>query len=239
MPDDVNTTQSDEEPSQNPVPASRGYQLEMLEESLKRNIIIALETGAGKTHIAVLRMKIETERESPKVCAPLRYVLYRLSAYHLPTQVSWFLAPTVALAQQQQTVIKDNLSVSVGLISGANEPDQWKDAALWRRVLNDHRIIVSTHDVLLNALRHGYVHLGRDIGLLVFDEAHHAADKHSYNLVMREFYTELPPRVPGEPDGNVRPVILGLTASPIFGGNAEKAFRCVKPTFPVLGRAGG
>ncbi|KAH9016902.1 hypothetical protein EDB85DRAFT_2018244 [Lactarius pseudohatsudake] len=31
--------------------------LEILEESLTRNIVIALDTGAGKTHIAVLRLK--------------------------------------------------------------------------------------------------------------------------------------------------------------------------------------
>lgn len=51
-------------------PASRSYQVELLEESLKRNIIIALDTGAGKTHIAVLRIKAEVlERETRKVIA--------------------------------------------------------------------------------------------------------------------------------------------------------------------------
>jgi endoribonuclease Dicer len=48
-------------------PQTRGYQQEMLDESLQKNIIIALDTGSGKTHIAVLRMKIEAERESRKV----------------------------------------------------------------------------------------------------------------------------------------------------------------------------
>jgi len=134
--------------------------------------------------------------------------------------------PTVALAQQQQAVIATHVPVPVGLISGANEPDQWKDPALWRRVLDSYRIIVSTPDVLLNALRHGYVHLGRDIGFLVFDEAHHAADRHSYNLIMREFYTGLLPRGAAEgADGDVRPMVLGLTASPIFGGDAEMSLR--------------
>jgi endoribonuclease Dicer len=49
-------------------PTSRSYQLELLEESFRRNIIIALDTGAGKTHIAVLRIKAEVlERETRKV----------------------------------------------------------------------------------------------------------------------------------------------------------------------------
>jgi endoribonuclease Dicer len=46
---------------------TRGYQQEMLQESLLRNIIIALDTGSGKTHISVLRLKIEAEREPHKV----------------------------------------------------------------------------------------------------------------------------------------------------------------------------
>ena len=134
--------------------------------------------------------------------------------------------PTVALAQQQQVVIEKDVPVPVGLISGANEPDQWKDHALWSRVLTSYRIIVSTPDVLLNALRHGYVRLGHDIGFLVFDEAHHAADRHAYNLIMREFYDDLPPRDASDSaDADVRPMILGLTASPIFGGDAEKSLR--------------
>lgn len=49
------------------MPATRGYQQEMLEESLQKNIIIALDTGSGKTHIAVLRLKYEMEREPTKV----------------------------------------------------------------------------------------------------------------------------------------------------------------------------
>ncbi|KAI0059577.1 P-loop containing nucleoside triphosphate hydrolase protein [Artomyces pyxidatus] len=206
-----------------PMPETRGYQQEMLEESLRRNIVIALDTGAGKTHIAVLRMKLEAERVSNKV--------------------SWFLAPTVALAHQQREVIAGHLPVSVGMISGSMEPDQWKDAGLWRRILLTHRIVVTTHDVLLNALRHGYINMGRDINLLIFDEAHHAADKHPYNLIMKEFYVHLPPRMPSQgthhpdPGNSVRPMILGLTASPIFGGDVEKAFRKIESNLDCTIRA--
>ena len=53
--------------NERPVVQTRGYQQELLQESLRRNIIIALDTGSGKTHIAVLRMKVEMEREQRKV----------------------------------------------------------------------------------------------------------------------------------------------------------------------------
>lgn len=46
---------------------TRPYQQEMLDMSLRRNVIIALDTGSGKTHIAILRMKHEMERERNKV----------------------------------------------------------------------------------------------------------------------------------------------------------------------------
>lgn len=49
------------------MPRTRGYQQEMLEESLRRNLIIALDTGSGKTHIAILRIKIEAERTADRV----------------------------------------------------------------------------------------------------------------------------------------------------------------------------
>ncbi|KAK0444119.1 hypothetical protein EV421DRAFT_2081413 [Armillaria borealis] len=186
---------------------TRGYQQEMLDESLKRNIIIAMDTGSGKTHIAVLRLKIEVEREPRKVC------------------ISWFLVPTVALSEQQCRVIRAALPVSVGLISGSLEPNQWKDASLWRKVIETHRIVVSTPQVLLDALRHSYIQMGRDIGLMIFDEAHHTVDKAPYNMIMKEFYFGLLPRdTPNLDPRYARPMILGLTASPIYGGDVAKAF---------------
>ncbi|KAJ3808003.1 hypothetical protein F5876DRAFT_46960 [Lentinula aff. lateritia] len=192
---------------------TRGYQQEMFEESLRRNIIIAMDTGSGKTHIAVLRIKYETERETRKL--------------------SWFLAPTVALCEQQCNVMKGALHVSVGLITGALAPDQWKDANLWKAVLNTHQVMVSTPQILLDALRHGYIIMG-DIGLIIFDEAHHAVNDDPYNRIMQEFYHPLPARdrsladVMSRQRRLERPMIMGLTASPIFGGNVDKSFRMIE-----------
>ncbi|KAG2047355.1 hypothetical protein BDR06DRAFT_95351 [Suillus hirtellus] len=195
----------------NTIPKTRDYQQEMLDASLKENIIIAQDTGSGKTLIAILRMRYEIERGSQKV--------------------SWFLAPTVALCNQQHSVIKDNMQVPVGLIHGGLEPKQWTDVTLWKRVLGNNRVIVSTPQVLLDALSHGYVHMGLDIGLLIFDEAHHADRNHPMSCIMRDFYFSLPPRLPAAHGSSVtieqdeRPMVLGLTASPMFGGNPTAAFR--------------
>lgn len=91
--------------------------------------------------------------------------------------------------------------------------------------------MVSTPQVLLDALRHGYIVLSIDIGLIIFDEAHHAVDNDPYNRIMQEFYHKIPP---GDPSlahiapsqiRSRRPMIMGLTASPIFGGNVDKAFQ--------------
>lgn len=86
--------------------------------------------------------------------------------------------------------------------------------------------MISTPQVFLDALRHGYISLGRDISLLVFDEAHHAVDNHPYNRIMMEFYFNLPCPDQDYPKSvEVRPMVLGLTASPIYGGNVLKAFK--------------
>ncbi|KAK1219930.1 Dicer-like protein 2 [Marasmius sp. AFHP31] len=204
-----NSTQDATQPT--PAVTTRGYQREMLEESLRRNIIIAMDTGSGKTHVAVLRLKIEAERESRKI--------------------SWFFAPTVSLCEQQHRVISEALPVSVGLITGAKHPDQWKDTNMWQTVLRDYRVVVSTPQVLLDALRHGYIVMGRDLSLLIFDEAHHAVEGDPYNRIMQEFYKALPPRI-RRPDGTipdfVRPMVMGLTASPIYGGNVDRAFNVIQ-----------
>jgi ERCC4-related helicase len=50
-----------------------------------------------------------------------------------------------------------------------------------------------------------------EIGVIVFDECHHATKAHPYNRVMQEFYFMT--------EKHNRPKIFGLTASPIQGMN--------------------
>ncbi|CAK5269354.1 unnamed protein product [Mycena citricolor] len=192
--------QSDDALQDQTIVQTRGYQQEMLEESLRRNVIIALGTGAGKTHIAVLRIKIAIERE--------------------PKKVAWFMAPTVALCEQQYRVIRECIPAPVAYVTGSNEPEQWKDAQLWESIISTHRVVVTTPQILLDALYHAFIILGRDISLLVFDEAHHAVSQHPYNQIMGTFYANCLEAT--------KPTVMGLTASPIYGGNVAQSLRLIE-----------
>jgi len=85
-------------------------------------------------------------------------------------QLVWFMAPTVALAQQQANVISNDLpAYQTRFLCGADNTDRWSEQQLWDEVLNNVNIVVSTHQILLDALTHGFVGLSR-IALLVLDE---------------------------------------------------------------------
>ncbi|KAJ5979822.1 hypothetical protein N7481_007120, partial [Penicillium waksmanii] len=176
-----------------------GYQLEMLDASMKQNIIVAMDTGSGKTHIAVLRIKAELE-----TCASHKLI--------------WFLAPTVALCFQQHGVLKTHIpNVQIRMLTGLDNVDRWAEQSAWDKALQDIRIIVSTHAVLADALNHGFVRMSQ-LALIVFDEAHHCMRRHPANKIMQLHYHPL-----RESHGTEAvPSILGLTASPIVRSNKEE-----------------
>lgn len=167
----------------------RGYQDEMLQESMQRNIIVAADTGSGKTFIATLRIQAELER-----CPSEKLV--------------WFCVPTVALAIQQHKAISMQLpAFQARVLSGADNVDFWTEQWIWDDVLRGIRIVVSTHQVLLDALIHGFVRM-RQLALMVFDEAHSCIGKHPSSRILHDFYHTS--------KVDERPAILGLTASPVI-----------------------
>ncbi|TVY60883.1 Dicer-like protein [Lachnellula suecica] len=175
---------------ENPVIRPRSYQKEMAESSLERNVIVAMDTGSGKTHVAVMRMLHELDR------MPLHKII-------------WFLAPTVSLCSQQFEYIKSQIpSVQVKFLSGADGVDRWTEQSLWDAVLKNVKIVVSTYQILLDALTHGFLGM-ESLGLIVFDEAHNCVGKHPGAKIMLDFYH------PRKSQGEV-PLILGLTASPVM-----------------------
>lgn len=169
----------------------RSYQQEMLAASLERNVIVAMDTGSGKTHVAIARIAAELERTDPE-------------------KLVFFLSPSVALAMQQASVLSEHLpSVQVRTLSGQDGVDKWTDQKLWDAVLANVQVVVATPAVLLDALSHGFIKFAR-LALLVFDEAHRATKNHPMNAILQRFYH------PAKELGQQIPHILGLSASPVI-----------------------
>ena len=93
-----------------------------------------------------------------------------------------FFAPKVALATQQYTVLSGQLpEARVKLFYGdMTDIDNWRGEK-WTEELETADVIVSTPQVFLDVLRHGFWPMRR-VSLLVFDEAHHSTKRNPYNL---------------------------------------------------------
>ena len=84
-------------------------------------------------------------------------------------QFIFFLVPTVALAAQQEKVVQAHIpAVGCRCISGRETVDTWS-IAVWKAFLDNTRIVISTYQVLLDALKHGFVRIDQ-LGLVVIDE---------------------------------------------------------------------
>ncbi|KAI5062975.1 hypothetical protein GOP47_0021522 [Adiantum capillus-veneris] len=168
---------------------ARKYQLEVLDQAKVKNTIAFLETGAGKTLIAILLMqsKHKTMREQNQ------------------KMLAVFLVPKVPLVYQQAEVIREGTGFQVGHYCGEMGQDFW-DARRWNREFESKDVLVMTAQILLNILRHSIVKMS-SIHLLILDECHHAVKKHPYSLVMSEFYHTTPK--------GKRPAVFGMTASPV------------------------
>lgn len=55
------------------------------------------------------------------------------------------------------------------VLLGKDNVDHWTDQSTWDLVLENVRIVLSTHQVLLDALRHGFVKMSK-LALIIFDE---------------------------------------------------------------------
>ncbi|CAG8979867.1 hypothetical protein HYALB_00002640 [Hymenoscyphus albidus] len=173
----------------------REYQNELYERAKEKNIIAVLDTGSGKTLIAVLL---------------LRHILAQELEDRADGKVkrtSFFLVDSVTLVFQQHRVLKNNLNgMPMDMFCGNMGTKLW-DREKWTKILNDNMVIVCTAEVLRHCLGHGFVSMN-GINLLVFDEAHHAKKDHPYARIIMDHYAVMPQNAR-------RPKIFGMTASPV------------------------
>ncbi|CAH2078579.1 unnamed protein product [Thlaspi arvense] len=151
------------------LPFARSYQVEALEKAIKQNTIVFLETGSGKTLIAIMLLRSYAYLfRKPSPC------------------FSVFLVPQVVLVTQQGEALKMHTDLKVGMYWGDMGVDFW-DSSRWKQEVDKYEVLVMTPAILLDALRHSFLKLNM-IKVLIVDECHHAGGKHPYACIMREFY---------------------------------------------------
>jgi endoribonuclease Dicer len=93
-----------------------------LEKSKRENTIVYLETGSGKTLIAVMLLK------------SYAYLLRKPSPF-----IGVFLVPTVVLVTQQANVVEMHSDLKVTKLWGEMGVDDW-DSATWRSHVDQYEV---------------------------------------------------------------------------------------------------
>ncbi|BAF26812.2 Os10g0485600 [Oryza sativa Japonica Group] len=147
--------------------------VEVFEAALRGNTIAVLDTGSGKTMVAVM-----LAREHAR----------RVRAGEAPRRIVVFLAPTVHLVHQQFEVIREYTDLDVMMCSGASRVGEW-GADHWKEEVGRNEIVVMTPQILLDALRHAFLTMSA-VSLLIFDECHRACGSHPYARIMKIYIVE-------------------------------------------------
>ncbi|KAF9981623.1 Dicer-like protein 1 [Modicella reniformis] len=152
-----------------------------------------MDTGSGKTLVAVMLIKEMVERE--------------LEAKRSPAErkICFFIVNNVPLVFQQAEVVRSNSNLEVSDMCGEKQTVGKFSQELWDLAYNRADVVVLTAQILLDLLRHGFIKMSK-IHLLIFDECHHARKDHPFCCIMKEFYHNTPE--------NDRPKVFGMTASP-------------------------
>jgi len=136
----------------------REYQINIASSAGKKNTLVVLPTGLGKTIIALYLIAKKLKKKNKKIL---------------------FLAPTKPLVNQHAQTLQNLLTIpesDIVSFTGEISPDTRKN--LW----NDSRIIISTPQVIENDLLNRRINLD-DVSFLIFDEAHHATGKYAYVFI--------------------------------------------------------
>ncbi|XP_053289785.1 endoribonuclease Dicer isoform X4 [Pleuronectes platessa] len=168
----------------------RKYQVELLEAALEHNTIVCLNTGSGKTFIAVLLAK--------ELSHQIR------GHYQRNAKRTVFLVNTALSVVQQAAAVRTHSDLQVGEYTDLEETSAWTDQR-WSQEITENQVLVMTCHIFLHVLRTKILLLSK-INLVVFDDCHLAITDHPYCEIMKLF------------EGcSCSPRILGLTASLLNG----------------------
>ena len=141
----------------------RLYQETILNTAKKKNCLIILPTGLGKTKTAIL------------------IAIERLNIY--PSSKVLFLTPTKPLADQIYKEFIENTDIdpeNISLFTGAIPPKKRQDKFL------SSKVIVSTPQGLANDVINDKIDISM-ISLLVLDEAHRTTGDYDYVFIARQY----------------------------------------------------
>uniref|UniRef100_A0A0K0EYE4 Endoribonuclease dcr-1 (inferred by orthology to a C. elegans protein) n=1 Tax=Strongyloides venezuelensis TaxID=75913 RepID=A0A0K0EYE4_STRVS len=176
----------------------RPYQLEILEKAKKRNVIVQLPTGSGKTYIGILMIK--------EVQYTVRETISKGG------KRIFFIVNNVALVEQQAKHIRNECELVVGELHGDSSV-KVENLDKINDFLDKNQVIVLTAQILVDLISHARICL-ENVSLLIFDECHHSMGKaHPYSNILAKYDS-----VPNEK----KPIILGLTAS-LFNQRLKKS----------------
>lgn len=189
----------------------RDYQWQIFQQAIKEDVIVILETGKGKTLIAILLI---THRLN---LIYSRYSEAKLNSVEksIRKQVIAVLVPTKALVQQHIVYIQNQLKAN-GLkytvkaysgesFNGKVHIDFWKHE-LWSNEVSQCDVMIMTAEIFRNILERGFLSV-TIFDTLIFDECHHATGGHPMKRIfdtINKFEIQI----------RYRPKIMGLTPTP-------------------------
>ncbi|XP_053553479.1 endoribonuclease Dicer isoform X2 [Bombina bombina] len=168
----------------------RKYQIELLEAAMDHNTIVCLNSGSGKTFIAVLLTK------------ELSYQIR--GDFNSDAKRTVFLVNSAKQVDHQVSTIRTHSDLKVGEYSDIELAESWTKEK-WNQEFVDRQVLVMTCHIFLKVLKNGILSLLK-INLLVFDECHLAIQEHPYQEIMKICESS-----------QTCPRILGLTASILNG----------------------
>uniref|UniRef100_A0A8C1BZU6 ribonuclease III n=1 Tax=Cyprinus carpio carpio TaxID=630221 RepID=A0A8C1BZU6_CYPCA len=143
----------------------RKYQVELLEAALEHNTIVCLNTGSGKTFIAVLLIK---------------ELSHQIRGENGKRTV--FLVNAASSVVQQASTVRTHSDLHVGDYM-SQDMTSWPEE-MWNREMIENQVLVMTCHIFLHVLKNGVLPLSK-INLLVFDECHLAITDHPYREIMK------------------------------------------------------
>ncbi|KAG5680087.1 hypothetical protein PVAND_009613 [Polypedilum vanderplanki] len=154
---------------------TRDYQRNIIDVCLKRNSIVFLPTGAGKTYIAIQVIKHFSNQLGIK--------------YSEGGKRSVFLVNTVYLAKQQAEAIQFHIPFNVRVVTGEENVDAFEESD-WLKILDNNEVLVMTAQCFHDAVNRTFIKMNQ-IRVVIFDECHHGRKDHVYHQLMQSISNKL------------------------------------------------